>query len=276
MKLNNNSVYLLVVFVGLFNEASSSPDQQRPQEHQQQVARLRRQTNSKAKQLMLDCLAAHNKYRRLHGVPELRWDEKLAAFAQKRSNFIARSDGVEFRHPPDLPYGENLFWHSTSRQSCEFMVRGWYDEIGLYNFKAPTFSPATGHFTQVIWRETERVGCATATSSGPKGGIYLTCNYDPPGNFLGEFVANVPSLPAGRPNLSSAISTTTTTTTTVAPTARTTTTTTTSKPQASTTKPKKKSKKNKKKKNKKNKKKKSKKMTTTTTTTTTTTKPARS
>lgn len=116
----------------------------------------------------------------------------MVEFAQKRADFIAASDGLEFRHPADLQYGENLAWHSRETKSCPELVQMWYDEIKLYNFKAPMFDLRTGHFSQLVWRDTERVGCARAISSGSKGGIYLVCNYDPPGNFLGEESANVP------------------------------------------------------------------------------------
>ena len=147
---------------------------------------------------------------------------QIAAFAQKRSDFIAASDGLQFKHPPDLPFGENLFWHSSRSKDCDFMVRGWYDEIKLYDFKRPTFAAETGHFTQLIWRDTRRVGCATAPSEGPNGGLYLTCNYEPAGNFLGEFEANVPPPAERRPPVAPATTspsttTTTTTTTTTAP-----------------------------------------------------------
>ena len=51
-----------------------------------------------------------------------------------------------------------------------------------------------GHFTQVVWAGTENLGCAVSTcpEGGPDPGrkIYV-CNYDPPGNWRGEFEANV-------------------------------------------------------------------------------------
>ena len=151
---------------------------------------------------------------------------QLAAFAQKRSKHIADSDGAAFGHPPDLPYGENLFWHSRAETACELMVRGWYDEIKLYNFKRASFAPETGHFTQLIWRDTKRVGCATAQSSGPRGGVFLTCSYDPAGNFVGEFGENVPPARAGDASGardSASGGSTSTTTTTKKPTTTTTT-----------------------------------------------------
>lgn len=67
----------------------------------------------------------------------------------------------------------------------------WYDEVKLYSYKEAVFSHETGHFTQLVWRDTKRVGCARAFSSGPRGGIYLVCNYDPAGNWRGEYQQNV-------------------------------------------------------------------------------------
>lgn len=159
----------------------------------------------------------------------------MTEFAQKRADFIAKSDGAEFRHPDDLEYGENLAWHSRNTSSCSKLVKMWYDELPLYRFENPVFSHETGHFTQLVWNETERVGCASSISNGSRGGIYLVCNYDPPGNFLGEFPQNVrraqlPKTGSNNPTVTNQSATTTTTTPapTLKPKSETTTTTTTS------------------------------------------------
>jgi hypothetical protein len=55
----------------------------------------------------------------------------------------------------------------------------------------------TGHFTQVVWKASQRLGCAhqlCKTVRGLDGWIdahYLVCRYDPPGNYAGQYVANV-------------------------------------------------------------------------------------
>jgi hypothetical protein len=40
-----------------------------------------------------------------------------------------------------------------------------------------------GHYTQMIWRGTTRIGCALASS---RRWDVLVCRYGPPGNFIGE------------------------------------------------------------------------------------------
>ena len=67
----------------------------------------------------------------------------------------------------------------------------WYDEIAKYSFKKPTFSMETGHFTQVVWTTTTQVGCGMTQC---KGLDIWVCNYDPPGNWEGQYPQHV--LPA--------------------------------------------------------------------------------
>jgi len=44
-----------------------------------------------------------------------------------------------------------------------------------------------GHYTQIIWRDTRRVGCGYSTcQSGAFNFEIWVCNYDPPGNYIGE------------------------------------------------------------------------------------------
>ena len=64
----------------------------------------------------------------------------------------------------------------------------WYDEIAQYRFPDGGFSMQTGHFTQVVWRGTKRVGCGRSQCKGMD--IYV-CEYDPPGNWEGQYRDNV-------------------------------------------------------------------------------------
>lgn len=50
----------------------------------------------------------------------------------------------------------------------------------------------TGHFTQMVWKNTQEMGMAMAR--GLNGKIYVVANYNPRGNVVGKFMANVPYL----------------------------------------------------------------------------------
>jgi pathogenesis-related protein 1 len=46
-----------------------------------------------------------------------------------------------------------------------------------------------GHYTQIVWRDSTAVGCGVAECDDVPGfgpGSLWVCNYDPPGNFIGE------------------------------------------------------------------------------------------
>ena len=94
-------------------------------------------------------------------------------------------------------YGENLYmsWSSKSpdledEDFGKIATDNWYDEINLYDFSHPGFSSGTGHFTQVVWKDTTKLGCA-ASKSKSTNNIYVVCNYNKPGNFLGRYEQNV-------------------------------------------------------------------------------------
>ena len=40
----------------------------------------------------------------------------------------------------------------------------WYREISAFDFNDKKFSPETGHFSQVVWKESIEIGAAVATS----------------------------------------------------------------------------------------------------------------
>jgi pathogenesis-related protein 1 len=43
-----------------------------------------------------------------------------------------------------------------------------------------------GHYTQVVWAATERVGCGLAQCAGLAFGATIVCNYSPAGNSGGR------------------------------------------------------------------------------------------
>jgi hypothetical protein len=69
-------------------------------------------------------------------------------------------------------------------------VDSWYDEIKQHIFNAEPRTTGTGHFTQVVWKESKELGVGWKTND--KGQTFVVCNYSPPGNYVGKYAANVP------------------------------------------------------------------------------------
>ncbi len=96
-------------------------------------------------------------------------------------------------HRPNNKAGENVFMAWSSQRQFDVdgaqPVQSWYDEVKLYNFSNPGFSMQTGHFTQVVWKNSSKLGCGKAKAADSK--VFVVCNYDPPGNFQGRFPQNV-------------------------------------------------------------------------------------
>lgn len=122
-----------------------------------------------------------------HPRPALVWDAHLAADAEKWARHLANQNkGLQHSTGDQRPgEGENLFWMSAGGDLAD-ASQGWVNErkdyhgekIGEGNFEA------YGHFTQVIWPTTTRVGLASAKSS--EGGKFIVGRYSAPGNFTGE------------------------------------------------------------------------------------------
>lgn len=129
-------------------------------------------------------LAHHNKVRADVGVGPLRWDDRLAATAQQWADHLA-ANGCRMRHRQPNAYGENLFQGTAGRYAALDAAKGWESEKKLYRGGVITktnYAPI-GHYTQMVWRETTRVGCGEALCNGT---LLVACNYDPPGNVLGR------------------------------------------------------------------------------------------
>ena len=133
---------------------------------------------------MKGMVAVHNKWRKALGLPPLVWSNKLAAEAQKWANKLKRK-GCKMQHSSSS-YGENLYWSMGMLPTPEDVVDSWASERKFFNFKKKQCKgnwAKCGHYTQVIWRNTKKVGCAMVKCGDEQVWV---CNYDPPGNYSGE------------------------------------------------------------------------------------------
>ena len=87
--------------------------------------------------------------------------------------------------------GENLWMGTRSAYSYREMIGLLVDE-GRY-FRPGRFPNVSrtgsvwhvGHYTQIIWPASQRVGCATASN---RANDYLVCRYLPAGNIVGTLL----------------------------------------------------------------------------------------
>jgi pathogenesis-related protein 1 len=131
-------------------------------------------------------LATHNELRAAHCAPPLGWSDELARLAQGWADKLAKR-GCNLEHN-QTPYGENLASATPGSLGPDGAVRLWYAERAKYDFGKANFSMTTGHFTQLAWVGTRRVGCGTAKCADKE---LWVCDYDPPGNVQGQFRENV-------------------------------------------------------------------------------------
>ena len=117
-----------------------------------------------------EAVNTHNKYRIMHKAPKLAWSKPIEISAQKWA------DQCEFLHSSSN-YGENL---ALGYNTIAAAINAWYKEVFKYNFSRPGYSVETGHFTQLVWKETTKLGCALGNCSKP----LWVCQYSPAGNTL--------------------------------------------------------------------------------------------
>lgn len=64
---------------------------------------------------------------------------------------------------------------------CDWCAVG-YGQINQYNFAAPGFNPASGMFTQIVWADTQKIGCAVSSGCSLST---VVCQYYPAGEVAG-------------------------------------------------------------------------------------------
>jgi hypothetical protein len=132
-------------------------------------------------------LSIHNSERARLGLTPLDWDPQLAAGAAAWADELARTD--TFHHSDRSQRrgtGENLAMGSHGYFPPSVLVGLWLNE--RRDFRPGTFPNvsisgnwmAIGHYSQMVWRGTTRVGCAVRSSARND---YLVCRYSPAGNI---------------------------------------------------------------------------------------------
>ncbi|XP_033619234.1 cysteine-rich secretory protein 3 isoform X2 [Fukomys damarensis] len=117
---------------------------------------------------------------------KMEWSSAAARKAQ------VWADQCKYRHSRnedrklDVSCGENLFM-SSAPYSWSSAIQLWYDEEEnfIFNVGPKTPSAVIGHYTQVVWYSSSRVGCGIAhCPRNPVLKYYMVCQYCPAGNYV--------------------------------------------------------------------------------------------
>jgi hypothetical protein len=137
-------------------------------------------------------LSLHNAARDDAKLPHLVWSDDLAKAADPWARKLAKAGKLEHSDWKDRAgTGENLWIGTAGYYSPREMIGGFLSEKKA--FRPGTFPDVSktgqwqdvGHYTQIIWPSTTKVGCAMATA---KGNDVLVCRYSPAGNYFGDKV----------------------------------------------------------------------------------------
>ncbi|KAF2463619.1 PR-1-like protein [Lindgomyces ingoldianus] len=160
----------------------------------------------------------HNAARANHGAGPLVWDDDVAATA----NLAAINCTFEHYIPEGSGQGQNIFAMSgDSFNVSAAITESWYkgEFAAMQGHYGQTSLPmdvfeTVGHLTQMVWKETTKVGCVSQNCAGKmrlgKESNYASttmdkftvCNYASPGNVDGQYASNVGS-PISTSNLGS-------------------------------------------------------------------------
>uniref|UniRef100_A0A673KS34 GLIPR1-like protein 1 n=1 Tax=Sinocyclocheilus rhinocerous TaxID=307959 RepID=A0A673KS34_9TELE len=149
-----------------------------------------------------ECVREHNKHRAdvtptAANMRYMTWDEGLAETARAWARFCLFEHNIYLRevrriHPTFTSVGENIWAGAPySLFKPESAVKLWKDEDQDYNYDTDQCTKVCGHYTQIVWADSYKVGCAAQacpngvaeTTFSTKPGIIFVCNYATAGNY---------------------------------------------------------------------------------------------
>ncbi|XP_039271973.2 uncharacterized protein LOC120346329 [Styela clava] len=148
-------------------------------------------------------LIAHNRARMTtkpsaSNMRKMTWDVSLEKLATRYTRKCIYEHNPNPKNKRFNYVGENLFISMGlpyNRKLLDHAVRAWDGEKTVYDYDTMGCEPGKmcGHYTQVVWAESFKVGCGVTMCGNInvrgriwKNAILFGCNYGPGGNFRGE------------------------------------------------------------------------------------------
>ncbi|XP_074640499.1 cysteine-rich venom protein TEL1-like [Tubulanus polymorphus] len=111
----------------------------------------------------------------------MEWDDRLERNAQRWADScaIGHNSGQQRKFKPYASVGQNY----AGNYGIEMTITGWFDEYADYTYNGGYCVPGKmcGHYTQMIWWNSIKVGCGWNKCSS-SGMFFLVCDYAPGGN----------------------------------------------------------------------------------------------
>ncbi|NXU58643.1 GRPL2 protein, partial [Turnix velox] len=143
-----------------------------------------------------DCVRVHNDLRSKVQPPAsnmnyMSWDAALARTARAWANKCIFRHNIYLTkkhhcHPNFTSIGENIWVGNCQLFHVTDAIKSWHDEVRFYTFAVHKCTASCGHYTQVVWDASYKVGCAVTLCkevAGIKNAAIFVCNYSPSGNL---------------------------------------------------------------------------------------------
>ncbi|XP_066999091.1 venom allergen 3 homolog isoform X2 [Anabrus simplex] len=127
---------------------------------------------------------------------KLIWDDDVAEVAQRWAD-QCRKGHDQCRNDRRFGVGQSVFWTRKTRcheAEWEHAIRSWYREVRNLPLSTLRSYKKTdvGHYTQLVWANTEVIGCGYRTRNRPRGcETFYVCNYGRGGNMKTQKVYQI-------------------------------------------------------------------------------------
>ncbi|KAI3364222.1 hypothetical protein L3Q82_011022 [Scortum barcoo] len=110
---------------------------------------------------------------------EMSWSDEAAANAQRWANTCS------MKHSPASSREISKPVHGQLRENTwSNAIQSWYDEVKDWRYGVGAINGGViGHYTQVVWYRSNKVGCGMAYCPNSQYKYFYVCQYCPPGNY---------------------------------------------------------------------------------------------